>query len=66
MNEGSARMGLFLDTLIIIIPVLIIGFIAEQVYKKVTNKDVPENYYTYVGGAALVIYIVLRNVLLSV
>ena len=66
MNEGSARMGLFLDTLIIIIPVLIIGFIAEQVYKKVTNKDVPENYYTYVIGAAFFIYIVLRNVLLSV
>jgi len=66
MNEGSARMGLFLDTLIIIIPVLIIGFIAEKVYKKVTNKDVPENYYTYVIGAAFVTYIVLRNVLLSV
>ena len=66
MNEGSARLGLFLDTLIIIIPVVIIGFIAEKVYKKVTNKDVPENYYTYVIGAAFVIYIVLRNVLLTV
>tara|TARA_B110000003_G_scaffold276180_1_gene321338 strand:- start:4225 stop:4425 length:201 start_codon:yes stop_codon:yes gene_type:complete len=63
MSEGSARLGLFLDTLIIVIPVLIIGFIAEKGYKKVTNKDVPDNYYTYVVGAAFVIYILLRNIL---
>ena len=31
MNEGTQRLGLFLDTLIILIPVLIIGFIAEIV-----------------------------------
>jgi hypothetical protein len=65
MNEGSARLGLFLDTLIILIPVLIIGFIAEKVYKKVTNKEVPDNYHTYVIGSAFVIYIILRNVVAS-
>ncbi len=65
MNEGSARLGLFLDTLIILIPVLIVGFIAEKVYKKVTNKEVPDNYYTYVIGSAFVIYIILRNVVAS-
>ena len=53
MNEGSSRLGLFLDTLIILIPVLIVGFIAEKVYKKVTNKEVPDNYYTYVIGSTL-------------
>ena len=65
MNEGSARLGLFLDTLIILIPVLIIGFIVEKGYKKITNKDVPDNYYTYVIGSAFVIYIILRNVVAS-
>jgi|GEM_PF-5309332 hypothetical protein len=70
MSEGSARLGLFLDTLIILtiilIPVLIIGFIAEKGYKKVTNKDVPDNYYTYVVGAAIVIYILLRSVIANI
>ena len=45
MNELNARFGLFLDTLIIIIPVMIIGYISEKIYKKITNKDVPDNYY---------------------
>lgn len=66
MNEGSARLGLFLDTLIILIPVLIIGFIVEKGYKKITNKDVPDNYYTYVIGSAFVIYIALRNILINI
>tara|TARA_Y100000768_G_scaffold354211_1_gene307033 strand:- start:2804 stop:3004 length:201 start_codon:yes stop_codon:yes gene_type:complete len=65
MNEGSSRLGLFLDTLIILIPVLIVGFIAEKVYKKVTNKEVPDSYYAYVVGSAFVIYIILRNVVAS-
>ena len=62
MSEGSARFGLFLDTLIILVPVLIIGFIAEKVYKKITNKEVPNNYYIYVAGSGFVIYIILRTV----
>ena len=62
MSEGSARFGLFLDTLIILVPVLIIGLIAEKVYKKITNKEVPNNYYIYVIGSGFVIYIILRTV----
>ena len=65
MSEGSARFGLFLDTLIILVPVLIIGFIAEKVYEKFTNKEVPNNYYIYVIGSAFVIYIIFRNVFAS-
>jgi len=65
MSEGSARFGLFLDTLIILAPVLIIGFIAQKVYKRFSNKEVPDNYYTYVIGSAFVIYIFLRNVVAS-
>ena len=65
MSEGSARFGLFLDTLIILVPVLIIGFIAQKVYKRFSNKEVPDNYYTYVIGSAFVIYIFLRNVVAS-
>jgi hypothetical protein len=63
MNQLDARFGLFLDTLIIIIPVMIIGYISEKIYKKITNKDVPDNYYTYVVGGGFVIYIVLKNLL---
>ena len=63
MSELDARFGLFLDTLIILIPFLIIGFIAEKVYKKVFDKDVPDNYYYYVIVGAFVIYIVLRNLI---
>ena len=63
MNQLDARFGLFLDTLIIIIPVMIIGYILEKSYKKITNKDVPDNYYTYVVGGGFVIYIVLKNLL---
>ena len=62
MSEGSARFGLFLDTLIILVPVLIIGFIAEKVYKKITNKEVPNNYYIYVAGSGFLIYAILRSV----
>ena len=63
MNQLDARFGLFLDTLIILIPVMIIGYISEKIYKKITNKDVPDNYYAYVGGGGFVIYIVLINLL---
>ena len=63
MNQLDARFGLFLDTLIILIPVMIIGYISEKIYKKITNKDVPDNYYTYVVGGGFVIYIVLKNLL---
>ena len=63
MNELEARFGLFLDTLIIIIPVMIIGYILEKSYKKITNKDVPNNYYTFVAGSGFFIYIVIKAIL---
>ncbi len=61
MNELEARFGLFLDTLIILVPVIILGYISEKVYKKITNKDVPDNYYTYIIVGGFIIYIVLKN-----
>ena len=63
MNELSARFGLFLDTLIILIPVIIIGYLSAKIYKKIMNKDVPDNYYTYVIGSGFVLYIFLINLL---
>ena len=63
MNQLEARFGLFLDTLIILIPIIILGYFSEKVYKKITNKDVPDNYYTYVIGSGFVIYIFLINLL---
>jgi len=63
MNQLEARFGLFLDTLIILIPIIILGYFSEKVYKKITNKDVPDNYYTYVIGSGFVIYILLINLL---
>lgn len=61
MNQLEARFGLFLDTLVILIPIIILGYFSEKVYKKITNKDVPDNYYTYVIGSGFVIYILLIN-----
>jgi len=61
MNELEARFGLFLDTLIILIPVIILGYIFEKIFKKITNKDVPDNYYTYIIVGGFIIYIVLKN-----
>ena len=61
MNELEARFGLFLDTLIILIPVIIIGYLSAKIYKKITNKDVPDNYYTYIIVGGFIIYIVLKN-----
>lgn len=63
MSELEARSGLFLDTLIILIPVLIVSFFAERIYKKFSGKDAPENYYYYVVLGAFIIYIILRNAL---
>ena len=63
MSQLEARFGLFLDTLIILIPIIILGYFSEKVYKKITNKDVPNNYYTYVIGSGFVIYILLINLL---
>lgn len=63
MSQLEARFGLFLDTLIILIPIIILGYFSEKVYKKITNKDVPDNYYAYVIGSGFVIYILLINLL---
>ena len=60
MNE---RFLMLLDPLIIVIPIVILGFIAEKVFKKISKKNVPENYYTYVIVGSFLIYAALRGVM---
>ena len=66
MNEMEARFGLFIDTLIVVIPVMFIGWVGIKIFLKLTNKteeDLPENWINYLVISGFVIYILLVNIL---
>tara|TARA_B110000305_G_scaffold238225_1_gene303171 strand:- start:476 stop:718 length:243 start_codon:yes stop_codon:yes gene_type:complete len=66
MNEMEARLGLFISTLIVVIPVMFVGWVGIKIFLKLTDKsyeDLPENWINYLVLSGFVIYILLVNIL---
>ena len=66
MNEMEARLGLFISTLIVVIPVMFVGWVGIKIFLKLTDKsyeDLPANWINYLVLSGFVIYILLVNIL---